>query len=451
MLSSDGFRVLDQPLIANGPGLQLPIAAVFYVFGIGLLQVRILMVIYLIVTAFIFLIVVWRLYDSRAAWIALFLLLALPFEGYLRLGRQALGNVPGLCYFLLGYLLWLKWLDRRQTIHLIGAGLLYGLAMVTKGQYTLLLPMFALFVLADRLYYKQIGWKPWVILGTLMIICLGGWYLAQGFIVGWDRFGQHMASISSSSRVTVYAFRFNRLPGSVWYLIRSGVLLVVLPGFFYALWSCRKKAPESMRLVFLAIFILVWLGWYAIASVGWSRYVFDAYAIGAILTGIFFADAARFVSSNGIIFKKPRLDRLSRWGAITLMGLTAIAASVGLARQIQHILLKPDESPQQLAAYMQANIPTQAVVESWEWEIDVLTKNTFHHPTNIWVDRYTAVLHFNEPLVETYNPFANHPAYLLDGPFSKWTGVYQAYLQSNCCKLVSSFGQYDLYRVQQNP
>lgn len=35
MRSVEGFRTLDQPLIANGPGLIVPMAVLFKVFGVG--------------------------------------------------------------------------------------------------------------------------------------------------------------------------------------------------------------------------------------------------------------------------------------------------------------------------------------------------------------------------------------------------------------------------------
>jgi hypothetical protein len=40
MRSAEGFRVLDQPLIADGPGIVLPLAVVFDVAGIGYEQAR---------------------------------------------------------------------------------------------------------------------------------------------------------------------------------------------------------------------------------------------------------------------------------------------------------------------------------------------------------------------------------------------------------------------------
>ena len=49
--------------------------------------------------------------------------------------------VPALAYFLLGYLFWLIATKRPSWRYALAAGLLFGLAMVTKGQYSLLIPV----------------------------------------------------------------------------------------------------------------------------------------------------------------------------------------------------------------------------------------------------------------------------------------------------------------------
>ena len=71
-------RILDQPLVANGPGVVLPVAAVFAVFGVGLLQARLLMAIYFVVAAMTFFAVAKRLHGVPAALVSSFLLVALP-------------------------------------------------------------------------------------------------------------------------------------------------------------------------------------------------------------------------------------------------------------------------------------------------------------------------------------------------------------------------------------
>jgi hypothetical protein len=41
----------------------------------------------------------------------------------------------------------------------------------------------------------------------------------------------------------------------------------------------------------------------------------------------------------------------------------------------------------------------------------------------------------------------HHPDYIINGPFSKWTGLYPPGYLSQECTLVVSIGEYDLYEV----
>ena len=58
-ISSEGFRYYG-PTIGVGPTVMLPIAAMFKVFGVGLLQARIVIAFYLLAAVYVF----YRLVDQ---------------------------------------------------------------------------------------------------------------------------------------------------------------------------------------------------------------------------------------------------------------------------------------------------------------------------------------------------------------------------------------------------
>jgi 4-amino-4-deoxy-L-arabinose transferase-like glycosyltransferase len=383
MKSAEGFRVLDQPLIANGPGIVLPLSAAFALFGVGLLQARLVVVVYLVLTAMAFFTLARRLYGTPAAIISILLLLAFPQEGFLKYGRYALGNVPALGYFLFGYLLWLTSLERDNWGYALGGGLMFGLAMVTKGQYGLLIPMLLLVAFADRVYYKTIGLKRIALVLLTALGCLGIWYVAQLVVVGPENFDQHLAAIRSSSRVTVFAFRPMRIPRNAWYLIRSGLPLFVAPGLIYAAWACRKRGSHYSRHLPLVVFVIIWLVWYVFASVGWPRYAFDAYAVGTLLAGKFLVDVVRFLPRDRSPLNRAGQSRVFiRAGALLFIVAVLLSGIWGLTRQVSRIVDRPDRPAQLFAEYLQNNVGSQAVVESWDWQIDVLADLNYHHPPN---------------------------------------------------------------------
>jgi 4-amino-4-deoxy-L-arabinose transferase-like glycosyltransferase len=445
MKSSEGFRVLDQPLIANGPGVALPIAAGFALFGVGLTQARMVMVVYLVSTALAFFALAKRMYGARAAVLSLFLLLAVPREGFLWFGRMALGNVPALGYFIWGCLLWFTSLERDRAGYAVGAGLLFGLAMVTKGQYGLIVPTLLVVALVDKVYLKQIGLKKVALALLAALGCLAVWYAVQLALVGGENFEQHLEAVRSSVQVTVFAFRPMRIPGSLWYLVRSGLPLFVVPGWLYAAWALRKRDVDSRLRLLPLSFVAIWLCWYVFASVGWHRYAFAPYAVGLLFAGPLVRDAFPLVQRND--WTRSALGQggtLVRWGAALLVTAILVGGLRGFIGHIREITAGPDLGPQRFAGVLQDHVRQGALVESLEWELDVLADLNYHHPTNDWLDRMTAVTQFGEELQVRYDPSIYQPTYLIEGPVSRWTGFYDGYVERSC-DWVAATGAYELY------
>jgi 4-amino-4-deoxy-L-arabinose transferase-like glycosyltransferase len=303
MRSVEGFRILDQPLIANGPGIVLPLSAVFAIWGIGLMQARMLMAVYFVSAALVFFRVSSRLSGTAAALISTLILLAIPTEGFILFGRQALGNVPALAYFLVGFTLFLELAKRKALIIAVLSGVFFGLALVTKGQYWVLIPALGLLILADWVYYKQVGIKRSIMVLIVTFSLLLIWQTVQFYMAGAENYNLHLSAVSSSAKVTVFAFRIMRIPGNIWYLMRSGFLVFVLPGLALAIWDSRERTLHGLGRFFLVSFVMMWITWYLFASVGWHRYAFEAYSIGILVSGRFivrFYEFIRFPQSRYI-------------------------------------------------------------------------------------------------------------------------------------------------------
>jgi 4-amino-4-deoxy-L-arabinose transferase-like glycosyltransferase len=451
MRSSEGFRVLDQPLIANGPGLVMPTALVFKVFGAGLLQARGVVVVCFVLVVLAFFQTARRFSGLPAALISSMLLLAVPNEGILFYGRQALGNVPALLYFLIGLRFLFHTEDGNRLLRALLAGLFLGLALITKGQYWIFVPVFGLIMLVDHAYYKQVGLKHMAVTLCIMLFCAGTWFLAQYTLVGAENFEQHLAALDSSTKVTILAFRAVRIPGNIGYLVRSGFVFFVLPGVCLALFKSRERSMAGFGRLLLAVFALVWMLWFTFASVGWPRYMFEAYSIGLLLSGEVFQRLFVFARGNrreaGV--DSPQTILLYRRGAsLALIALLAWAVS-GLFNQVRNIDARYDDSPQKFADAVNQTVPVGAVIESWEWEIDLLAPDrVYHHPTNDWVDWKTAETQFGEAPSGPYDALAYQPEYLIEGPFSKWTEMYADLLAGGCCEPVVTIGNYTLFKIK---
>jgi hypothetical protein len=103
---------------------------------------------------------------------------------------------------------------------------------------------------------------------------------------------------------------------------------------------------------------------------------------------------------------------------------------------------------QETADYIRTQIPRQAVIESWEWELDALSSHwNYHHPNQRYL--FLAIRQFSQeqkPFDLDYDVLQADPDYLITGPFSDWTHLYEmSSIQSNFREL-ARFGVYRIYQ-----
>jgi hypothetical protein len=103
-----------------------------------------------------------------------------------------------------------------------------------------------------------------------------------------------------------------------------------------------------------------------------------------------------------------------------------------------------------MAAYLQGNVPSGEIVETWEPELGFLTDHAYHYPPSGWLDRVVRArwLTPTEPPA-TYDPLADGRAgYLVVGRFGKYTGIYGPVIAGGRAERVVTIGEYDLYRLR---
>lgn len=447
--SSEGFRH-DGPSTgaAAGPTVLLPIALAFKVFGIGLLQARLVMAAYLLLTLLLYYSLAGYLFGRVVAFVSTFLLLASPGIGFLEFGRQVLGEVPALGFFIAGTLLWFSALDARRLSRLVLSGLALGLAMVTKSYYVVMLPP-ALILLwsVDSFHLRQLQQRQLVIPLIIAAGVFGTWYGYQFIYLGASGFLASADRIRAASTGAIFAFSLDRIPSAIKFILSPDVLYGwAVPGLIYGLLrGLDRKNPTAIKQAFLSIFVLVWSGWYALASIGWPRYAFPALAIATIFAAKLLADLAQgfdvslrdigtWIEGNG-----RRLRALCVSLAIVLMVLYP------LQQVVQSIVAEPDRTPQEFARLLEARVPQDAVVETWEPELGFLTNHRYHYPPISLLDQAVRQIWLNKTAAITYDSYAADAEYLVLGRFGKWTGVYASLLAGGGFSLVGSVGEYDLY------
>lgn len=434
-ISSEGFRYYG-PTVGVGPTVMLPIAASFQVFGVGLAQGRAVIVVYMLVALGAGYALARRLHGPGAALLALLLLLAsrtLRFEGLVEYGRQVLGEVPGVAFLFLGCLAWARGVGAAQGWRMPAlAGLSFGLALVTKNQFVLIVPpALALAALLDWRHYRLGSW--WLRLLPVMIACacFGLWTLVQLQFLGPGSFAANLAQTRRAAGGAIFVFDPAASARAARYIVQPFGLLL-LPGLAYALWRCRERSARALAELPAALIPALWIGWYLI-SLGWPRYALPAVAFGALAVARLAVDLAAALRARG--------PRVAVWGLGLYIALVALLPLALSAR----VVLSPDDSAQRMAAYLDAHVPAGTVVETWEPELGVLTDHRYHYPPIELLDVAVRGEWLGGAGLR-YDGLEAEPAYVVVGPFGQWVGIYPTAALERDYTPYGSQGPYILYR-----
>lgn len=435
------------PTVGIGPTIMLPVAAVYQVFGVGLTQGRLVIVIYLAIALVAGYALARHLYDRWIALIALALLLAsrtVHYEGLIEYGRQVLGETPGVAFVFLGMLAWLTALktaaqpemQRAHRTWSVLAGLGFGLALVTKNQFALILPLaLALIALLDWRYYRAGNWTLRLVPPVIAVGCFALWTVIQFALLGPGTFFENLQQTRQAAGGAIFVFNLRSTLRAGYYLLRPDLFGgLVVPALAYTIWRARRRTSEGLCEALLALIIGLWLAWFVGASLGWPRYAFPAVALSALTVARLAFDAINWLR---------RVLPMAATIAVTYL-IVIIALPVAMTARI---VFTPDDSAQQFAAYLDAHVPETAIIATWEPELGVLTDHRYLYPPQSMLDQ--AVRHTwlgGDPV--RYNWYAARPEYVVVGGFGGYTGVYRTPELERHYIQVARIGTYALYQVR---
>jgi 4-amino-4-deoxy-L-arabinose transferase-like glycosyltransferase len=420
---------------ALGPTVLYPLAGAFTLLGEGIWQGRLVIVGYGLLTLALGYLVARRATDRAAALLTLALWLSAPGMNFVGWSRQVLGEVPALAFFLAGVLFWNWSLNRSHTYQWsILGGLAFGLAILTKNQFALLIPAFILIWLIDRLYYHRARWGPMGVMFALILAVPLAWYALLP-VVANAKVAQHtMEQWESAPERSIWIGDPALMLRSARFILGHRALLgLVLPAFLFALSCIRREEPNSLLRGFLVIFAAIWLGWYVFISIGWERYAFAGLALLAPFAAKMLLALWQRVRSSATL------------GPIMAV-LVLVMVGVPLIVRVVGVLTAGDHTARQIAAYLRAYIPQGAMIETWEPEVAFLTEHRYHFPSSEILDAYSRTQAIKEE-APAYDPLIANPDYILIGEFGWWTELYSQKFLKVCCKPVKTVGTYALFEV----
>jgi hypothetical protein len=447
--SSEGFRY-DSATFGVGPTVLMPIALAFAAFGVGLLQARLVMAAYLIICALFYFRVTQHLFGRWVALLATLFLLTTPSLAFVETGRQVIGEVPALAWFLIGADLWFRALDSSRRRYLVAGGIAWGLAMITKSHYALLLPP-AIVILAilDLHYLHRLPLRRYLIpLGVALAICVA-WYGGLVLYNGAQNLAADTDRLRAASIGAIFAFSLPRAASALKLLLSPEALFGwTIPGLVFGLISSLDRRSDlAPKLGLLSLFAAVWTCWFALASIAWPRYAFAGLAIAFPFAAKLLAD---LVGDRGGLGVLASLRHPARLGArdvrsACVLLLIAVMVTYQLVWTIRPIVAEPDRSPQEFARLLNDTVRPDATIETWEAELGTLTDHHYHFPPARALDAAVQRQWLDPDAAQAR--VTVEAEYLVVGRLGKWTGLYGATLATGRYALVASVGEYDLYQA----
>ena len=255
-----------------------PVTASFKLFGIGLLQARAVMVVYMLLIAGIVFLFAQKRFGARQAVFAS--LLVATFPPLYANGKNVLGEIPGLFFLIL--FLWfvdrLESSEHKRPSDWLLAGLAAGLCLVTKPVFLTLLPAIIGGAILAR---KKIHWdaRSWILASIGLLLPILVWLQTQFFpgdsvrdILSMYANPYQLDDIAAVIRTNVLRFVTESVP--IYLLAVMGVWsFAIVP----KLWKRQASLAESVAYAFCGLILIAYL-----RTPGWYRYFFPAQIISFI-------------------------------------------------------------------------------------------------------------------------------------------------------------------------
>jgi len=452
--SSEGFRYYG-PTVGVGPTVFLPIAAAFKLFGTGLLQARMVIILYLLATIAVFYRLGRKMGGAGLALVATALLVTSRGVSLLEYGREVLGEVPGFFFLAAGFLVWYTAWKKPSWVRLLATGALFGLSMVTKNQNLLVLgPSLLLAWVANLVYYRLTPQRVFLIPGIVAGAIFAAWNVYMTLYLGPATASQNFAMLRQAAQGAALIFSPDLMKNALTNLLGLNVFLGLLfPALAYGVIISLPRTPEGQKWGNLLLLVVFNLVWYVVASISWLRYAFPALAISSLFMARFFYDL-----TNGFSFDMAGLWRSLKMREapnsisvlrIIFIGWLAVMIALPLTQTANSIISPPFNAPAAMADYLNQNVPKDAVIETWEPEMGFLTDHNYHFPppdllstadSFIWMGKTSPQQSYT--YLET-----NSPPYVLVGAFSTWVQLYPQDILASRYHQVTSIGGYVLYAL----
>lgn len=304
-ISPGNVEEINGWVLSTSYPVLFPVALSMKMFGVGVLQSRLPMVIYILLFLLVSYLFVRKKYGEYPAFISTLLLLSFsPLYGN---GRPVQGEVPGLFYLMLGsYLLLLLEDSGYKNLKIaVFSGLSFGLSCATKPIYLTFVSISL--VISLIFIYKKVENKkifPYFFIGFLIPIII--WFyihfptvkLITGALSSYMYLaGTHGSDVSAFQTILINLKRFFTEGTPILFSFAS---IITIFSFGLRFYKSKINIFSVSEILIFSFIFLNWLGY--LKGTGWYRYFFPSH----VLLYVLFVGAIFSISNyvNNVIGKK---------------------------------------------------------------------------------------------------------------------------------------------------
>lgn len=389
----EGFDTFN-PAVSTGPAVLLPIALVFKLFGIGLLQARFVMLAFFIGTIAALYSLAKYLFDGKVALLCLFLLICNTNNDFVyTLGTTVHGEVPAIFFFTVGCLYWFRSFHTQEGSkrYLLLSGLFWAMAILSKHLFLFLIIALVLIYCLSILFegkmrFRQIAF-PLVVIGCFLFL----WILWQISVLGFREtiikiggLSRFQAKITGSSLEVPFRNLTNIEQWIGWGLI--------IPSILYAVYLMVRQGAQSVAIGFILLFMHLWILWWLLGNTtGWFRHVFPGMVFMNIFISKFLIDIYRMVrtekkiKTDAEVAAAPSAPLL--YSMISVMIVTLVLGRTLIPTGLYSFKLGDyagkRQRQEEFARYIREEIEQEAIVSGYgwymEWPISFLADRMFRN------------------------------------------------------------------------
>lgn len=439
-------------VISAGPTVILPATLVWAVSGDKVRMLRLVTVLYGFLT-YAALYGMARVFgNKRFAYLVMLLALFNISNLMPYIFRNVMADGAGMFFVFAGLWLWLR-PGERTLIELVMVGLMMGLGSLSKNQYAIfILPGLFLAWMLDIFWYKQRGWKFFVIPGAVAGLLFIPWTYFVFYLVG------------SASRDVSADLEVLRNAGNHAYFLLSpginvinlsqlsfaqGYLGLLLPAVVYGMFLSLPRTRQAQNWGIVTVFMLLAMVFF-VFSIGWMRTSVPIKFLGALfvvrfaqtLTNGFQFEWAALWATLRLRQEPTQSLLLQTMVLVMLLGMAVLPLVMG----VYYVAAAGNYTPYAVADYLEEEVPPDAVIETWDKELIVLTDTQIRIPPQSLDAQVFASQQLGEEEPHHIYDFrkSTHD-YLVVGPFTRFSDAYpKEWLEEY--EEIRRIGDYTIYR-----